>query len=50
MLREIRFKIVESGRRTKSIDVISTLVDAIEYTREDIAVLYGFRWNSELDN
>ncbi len=49
VLREIRFNIVEPGRRTKSIDVITTLVDANEYTREDIAELYGFRWNSELD-
>jgi hypothetical protein len=49
MLREIRFNIVEPGRRTHSIDIITTLIDANEYTKEDIAELYGFRWNSELD-
>jgi hypothetical protein len=48
-LREIRYNIVEPGRRTKTIDVITTLVDAEEYTKDDIAELYGFRWNSELD-
>jgi len=48
-LREIRYSIVEPGRRTRTIDVITTLVDADEYTKEDIAELYGFRWNSELD-
>lgn len=48
-LREIRYNIVEPGRRTKTIDIITTLVDAKEYTKEDIAQLYGFRWNSELD-
>ena len=48
-LREIRYNIVEPGRRTKTIDIITTLVDADEYTQEDIAELYGFRWNSELD-
>ena len=48
-LREIRFSIVERGRRTKTIDVITTLLDAEEYSKEDIATLYGFRWNSELD-
>ncbi len=48
-LREIRFQVIEPGRRTHTIDVITTLVDADEYTREDIAQLYGFRWNSELD-
>jgi hypothetical protein len=49
VLRELRFQIIEPGRRTQSVDVITTLVDAEEYTREDIAELYGFRWNSELD-
>jgi putative transposase len=48
-LREIRFQVVVPGRRTHTIDVITTLIDADEYTREDIAELYGFRWNSELD-
>ncbi|MGB3127451.1 MAG: IS4 family transposase [Pseudomonas sp.] len=48
-LREIRYQIVEPGRRTQTIDIITTLVDADEYTTEDIAELYGFRWNSELD-
>ena len=49
VLREIRFSIVERGRRTRSIDVITTLIDADDYSKEDIAELYGFRWNSELD-
>lgn len=48
-LREIRFTVVERGRRTKSIDIITTLTDADEYSAADIAQLYGFRWNSELD-
>lgn len=49
MLREIRYQVVEKGRRTKTIDVITTLTDAGEYTKQEIAQLYGFRWNSELD-
>jgi putative transposase len=49
VLREVRFNIVEPGRRTKSLDIITTLTDATEYTKDDIAQLYGFRWNSELD-
>jgi hypothetical protein len=48
-LREIRYNIVVPGRRTKTIDVITTLTDPAEYTKEEIAQLYGFRWNSELD-
>ena len=49
VLREIRFSIVEPGRRTDQIDIITTLTDADEYSAEDIAELYGFRWNAELD-
>lgn len=48
-LREIRFNVVEPGRRTRTLDIITTLVDADQYTKEDIAELYAFRWNSELD-
>ncbi len=48
-LREIRYHIVEPGRRTQTIDVITTLRDANKDTTEEIAELYGFRWNSELD-
>ena len=48
-LREIRFNVVERGRRSRTIDVITTLLDADEFSKEDIASLYGFRWNSELD-
>lgn len=48
-LREIRFNVVLPGRRTRSLDIITTLTDADVYTKQDIADLYGFRWDSELD-
>ena len=48
-LREIRYHVVEKGRRTKTLTVITTLTDTDQYTKEDIAQLYGFRWNAELD-
>jgi putative transposase len=48
-LRELRYQVVEPGRRTQTIDIITTLLDADEYPREDIAELYGFRWHAELD-
>jgi hypothetical protein len=48
-LRELRFQIKEPGRRTKMMTVITTLTDPQAYTTEDIAKLYGFRWNVELD-
>jgi len=48
-LREIRFSVVEPGRRSRSVDIITTLTDAAQFTKEEIAQLYGFRWNAELD-
>lgn len=49
LLREVRFNIVEPGRRVQTLTVVTTLIDADTYTKADIARLYGFRWNSELD-
>ena len=48
-MREIRYNVVEPGRRTKMITVATTLTDAKVYSKENIAELYGFRWSSELD-
>jgi putative transposase len=49
VLREIRFQVTEPGRRVRSLTVVTTLVDPHEYSKQDIAELYGFRWHSELD-
>ena len=48
-LRELRYSVVEKGRRTKQITVVTTLTDPEMYSHAEIATLYGFRWNSELD-
>jgi putative transposase len=48
-MREIRYNVVEPGFRSETITVATTLTDAEIYSKEDIAQLYGFRWNSELD-
>ena len=48
-LRELRFNVIVPGRRTETITVVTTLTDAEAFTKEDIAELYGFRWNVELD-
>jgi hypothetical protein len=48
-LREIQFDVKVPGRRVKTITVITTLTDPQKYSRQDIADLYGFRWNAELD-
>lgn len=49
VLREIRFNVIEKGKRTETLTVVTTLLDPNEYSKEDIAELYGLRWNSELD-
>ncbi len=48
-LREIRFDLTDTECRTKEITVITTLTDPEAYSAEDIANLYGLRWNVELD-
>ena len=48
-MREIRYNVVQPGYRSKTITIATTLTDAEVYSKEDIAELYGFRWNSELD-
>jgi len=48
-LRELQFNVVVPGRRTETLTVITTLTDPVAYPKEDIAGLYGYRWNAELD-
>ena len=48
-MREIRYNVVQPGYRSQTITIATTLTDAEVYSKEDIAELYGFRWNSELD-
>lgn len=48
-LREVRVQVTVPGRRTKSLVVVTSLTDPEAYSPEDIAELYGHRWNVELD-
>lgn len=48
-LREMRYCVVVPGCRTQVLTVVTTLLDAQAYSRQDLVQLYGFRWNSELD-
>jgi putative transposase len=47
-LREVRIRVTQKGFRTKTIVVVTTLLDAEEYPAEEIAVLYHRRWQAEL--
>lgn len=47
-LREVRVRVSQPGMRTKSLLVVTTLLDAQEYPAEEIALLYRRRWQAEL--
>ncbi|MHB8954939.1 MAG: IS4 family transposase [Pirellulaceae bacterium] len=48
-VRELRVSVEQPGFRTKSIIVVTTLLDPQEFTRNDLAQLYRARWHQELD-
>jgi hypothetical protein len=48
-VREVRVRVPQPGFRTKSIVVVTTLLDPRQATKEDLAALYRARWNAELD-
>jgi len=48
-IRETRIRVEQPGFRTKTIVVVTTLLDPEETTKEDLALLYRARWNNELD-
>jgi len=48
-VRELQVHVDQPGYRTDSFTVVTTLTDAEEYTRDDIAELYHYRWMAELD-
>jgi putative transposase len=48
-LREVKFTVTVPGRRVETLTVVTTLTDPQQYSRQEIADLYGFRWNAELD-
>ena len=48
-LREVRFEVTVPGRPKEPLIVVTTLTDPEVFSKQDIADLYGFRWNAELD-
>jgi hypothetical protein len=49
LMRELRVRVEKRGFRTKDIVVVTTLLDAEAYPRDELAALYRDRWNAELD-
>jgi hypothetical protein len=48
-IREIRVRVEQAGFRTETLIIATTLLDADEFTKDDLAQLYRARWNAELD-
>lgn len=48
-VRETRFRVEQPGFRSRSIVIVTTLLDPGQTSTEDLAGLYRARWNNELD-
>ncbi len=48
-VRETRVQVQQPGFRSRTIIVVTTLLDAEQVTASDLAELYRARWNAELD-
>jgi IS4 transposase len=48
-VREARIRVPQPGFRTRSVVVVTTLLDPRQATKEDLAALYRERWHAELD-
>ena len=47
MVRELRYRVSPRGFRTRSVTLVTTLLDAEAYPLEALAELYGTRWRVE---
>jgi len=48
-VRELRVRVDQPGFRTKTLVVVTTLLDSEEFAKSDLADLYRARWSQELD-
>jgi Transposase DDE domain len=48
-VRELRFKVVQPGFRVDELVLVTTMVDAEQYSKEELADLFLKRWHIELD-
>jgi hypothetical protein len=49
LMRELRVRVDKPGFRTKQFVIVTSLLDAGLYKREELAGLYRARWHAELD-
>src|SRR5207302_3567917 len=48
-IRELRVQVHRAGFRVEELVLVTTLLDSVEYTKDEVADLYLKRWNIELD-
>jgi hypothetical protein len=48
-VRETKFLVAQPGFRTKAVVVVTTLLDPLQTTKDELAALYRARWHNELD-
>jgi Transposase DDE domain len=48
-VRELRIKVKQPGFRVDELVLVTTMLDAERYTKEEVATLFLQRWNIELD-
>lgn len=46
-LRQVRYSITQNGYRTQKVVLVTTLLDSVEYSVDELAALYGERWEAE---
>jgi hypothetical protein len=49
MIRECRVRVEQPGFRIKTLTIATTLLDEVEFAKDDLTQLYRARWNNELD-
>jgi hypothetical protein len=47
VVRELRYRITRPGFRVREVTLVTTLLDAEQYTKSDLAEAYSLRWNIE---
>jgi DDE family transposase len=48
-VREVRYRVATPGYRTEEVVLVTTLLDATIYRKDDLTELYAQRWHCELD-
>jgi Transposase DDE domain len=48
-VRQLSYQIQQPGFRTKTVTLVTTLLDAKTYTKASLAELYGLRWHAEVN-